>query len=217
MPAVERIDTGLPQPADEAAWLAERRRGIGASEASAILGRNPYMSNVDLWEIKTGRRAAADISNNACVRYGHAAEAPIRELFALDHPEYLVQYGGDGRLIEQDTGRTGIYEGKTTEILRSQQLEKWSWTGSDGRRHGRVPDNYYVQLCHQLLATGFEFAVLNCRFRRVYGDGQRAETRSYRFDRDDLLSDLGILLETEVEFWGYVQRDKCPPLVLPDI
>ena len=192
------------------------------------------MSNVDLWEIKTGRRAAADISNNACVRYGHAAEAPIRELFALDHPEYLVQYGGaydmvrcpdypwlfatlDGRLVEQDTGRTGIYEGKTTEILRSQQLEKWSWTGSDGRRHGRVPDNYYVQLCHQLLATGVEFAVLNCRFRRVYGDGQRAETRSYRFDRDDLLSDLGILLEAEVEFWGYVQRDECPPLVLPDI
>lgn len=232
--AVKRIDTGLPQPADEAAWLAERRKGIGASEASAILGRNPYMSNVDLWEIKTGRRAAADISNNACVRYGHAAEAPIRELFALDHPEYLVQYGGaydmvrcpdypwlfatlDGRLIEQDTGRPGIYEGKTTEILRSQQLEKWSWTDPDGRRHGRVPDNYYVQLCHQLLATGFEFAVLNCRFRRVYGDGQRAETRCYRFDRSDLLSDLGILLEAEVEFWGYVQRDECPPLVLPDI
>ena len=59
--------------------------------------------------------------------------------------------------------------------------------------------------------------MLNCRFRRVYGDGQRAETRSYRFDRGDLLSDLGILLEAEVEFWGYVQRDECPPLVLPDI
>ena len=73
MKAVERIDTGLPQPADEASWLEARRKGIGASEASAILGCNPYMSNVDLWEIKTGRRQAADISNKACVQYGHAA------------------------------------------------------------------------------------------------------------------------------------------------
>lgn len=235
MQAVERIDTGLPQPADETAWLAERRKGIGASEASAILGRNPYMSNVDLWEIKTGRRAAANISNVACVQYGHDAEAPIRELFALDHPEYRVQYGGafdmvcnpsypwlfatlDGRLIDTvHDDRPGVYEGKTTEILRSYQMEKWTWTDPDGHRHGRVPDNYYVQICHQLLATGFDFAVLNCRFSRVFGDERRAETRSYHFERADLLSDLGVLLDAEVEFWGYVQRDERPPLVLPDI
>lgn len=234
MKSVERIDTGLPQPTDEAAWMEARRKGIGASEASAILGCNPYMSNVNLWEIKTGRRQAADISNKACVQYGHAAEAPIRELFALDHPEFTVQYGGafdmvrnpgypwlfatlDGRLIEQETGRQGVYEGKTTEILRSQQMEKWTWTDPAGRRHGRVPDNYYVQICHQLLATGFDFAVLNCRFRRRYADGQRAETRCYRFERDEMLADLNYLLEAEIEFWKYVQQDRRPPLVLPDI
>lgn len=232
--AVTLIDTGLPQPADEAAWLAARREGIGASEASATVGKNPYMSNEELWEIKTGRRQAADISNQACVQYGHAAEAPIRELFALDHPEYTVQYGGafdmvrnpdfpwlfatlDGRLIEKETGRQGVYEGKTTEILRSQQMEKWTWKGADGHTHGRVPDNYYIQLLHQLLATGWDFAVLNCRFRRRYADGERAETRCYRFERDDLLADLNYLLEAEIEFWECVHQDRRPPLVLPDI
>ena len=67
-------------------WLAARLAGIGASEASAVIGCNPYMDNVDLWRLKTGRKAAADISDKACVQYGHAAEGFIRQLFALDYP-----------------------------------------------------------------------------------------------------------------------------------
>ena len=43
-------------------WHEERRKGIGASEASAIIGLNPYMNNVQLWELKTGRKERADIS-----------------------------------------------------------------------------------------------------------------------------------------------------------
>ena len=73
-----------PQTHDE--WLKQRLAGIGASEASAIIGRNPYLSNVDLWKIKTGRKRAADISDKPHVQYGHAAERPLRELFALDYP-----------------------------------------------------------------------------------------------------------------------------------
>lgn len=33
-------------------WLASRLNGIGASEAAAIVGMSPYMSNIELWEIK---------------------------------------------------------------------------------------------------------------------------------------------------------------------
>lgn len=75
-------------------WLQARLKGIGASEASAIIGCNPYMSNVDLWRLKTGRKQAQDISSNAHVQYGHDAEGPLRELFALDYPQYVVSYGG---------------------------------------------------------------------------------------------------------------------------
>ena len=231
---VELIDTGLKQPKDEAEWLAWRQRGIGASEASAIVGKNPYMSNQELYRRKIGAEQPEDISGKACVIYGHAAEAHIRELFALDHPEFTVQYGGafdmvrhpkypwlfatlDGRLIEKETGKRGIYEGKTTEILRSMQMEKWTYTDSEGRRRGRVPDNYYVQILHQLLATGWDFAVLNCRFKRFYSDGMRAETRSYRFDREDVQDDLDYLLTAERTFWRSVQDGAMPPLILPDI
>ena len=167
------------------------------------------------------------------MRYGHEAEAPIRELFALDHPEYTVQYGGafdmvhhpqypwlfatlDGRLLDK-ADRRGVYEGKTTEILRSMQMEKWTFTDADGHRQGRVPDNYYVQILHQLLATGWDFAVLNCRFKRFYRDGSRAETRCYYFNRAALESDLAYLLDAEKAFWRCVERDTMPALILPDI
>ena len=103
-------------------WLQARQNGIGASEAAAVIGRSPWLDNVELWRRKTGRTQAPDISNNEAVAYGHAAEAPIRELFVLDYPGYEVTYGGafdmvrhpehpfilatlDGRLLEKDTGR----------------------------------------------------------------------------------------------------------------
>lgn len=206
-------------------WLQVRLQGIGASEASAIIGLNPYMSNVDLWEIKTGRKKSPDISSKEHVIYGHAAEGPLRELFALDYPQYEVTYGGefdvvrneqypfifatlDGRLREKATGRLGVYEGKTTEILKSMSYEKWK---------GQVPDNYYVQLLHQLLATGWEFAVLNAQLKRVYGDDVRTETRRFHVERVEVQSDLEFLLEKELKFWEYVKRGERPPLVLPAI
>ena len=206
-------------------WLKARLAGIGASEASAIIGCNPYMSNTDLWQIKTRRKVAPDISSNAHVAYGHAAEAPIRELFALDYPEYEVSYGGsfdmvhnaehpwlfatlDGRLIERETGRKGILEIKTTEIIRSMQKEKW---------HDRVPDNYYCQIIHQLLATGWDFAVLHAQLKRVWDGEIKTERRSYFFERKEVEDDLEYLLAEEIKFRGYIERDEMPPLILPDI
>ena len=211
---------------NEAEWHAARLKGIGASEASAIIGCNPYMSNQDLWKIKTGRKIAPDISSNAHVAYGHAAEGPIRELFALDYPEYEVTYGGafdmvrhpqypwlfatlDGRLVERETGRRGVYEGKTTEILRSLAKEKWR----DG-----IPQNYYVQNLHQLLATGWDFAVLHAQLKRVWEGEIKSTRQTYRIERHEVQADLDFLLEKEIEFWEkYVQRDIMPPLILPEI
>ena len=214
---------------NDAEWHAARLQGIGASEASAIVGCNPYMSNIDLWQIKTGRKQAPDISNNANVAYGHAAEGPLRELFALDYPELEVICLGpydmvrnpeypwlfatlDGRLVERATGRRGIYEGKTAEILRGMQKEKWWNNGKP-----RLPDNYYVQVLHQFLATGWDFAYLHAQLKRVYDGIPVSTRRPYPLERHEVQNDLDYLLEEEIKFWGYVQRDEMPPLILPEI
>ena len=41
----------LNQPRKD--WLLERAKSIGASDSSAVLGINPWKSNVELWLEKT--------------------------------------------------------------------------------------------------------------------------------------------------------------------
>ena len=107
--------------ADHTAWLKARGYGIGGSDASAILGMNPYKSNIELFEEKTGRRLPEDISDRSYVKYGTQAEPLIRSLFTLDYPEYQVVYHEnrilrnktfpfmqaslDGELIDSDDGK----------------------------------------------------------------------------------------------------------------
>lgn len=207
---------------DHEKWLAERRKGIGGSDASAILGLNPYKTNIQLWEEKTGRRSEDDsISNLDCVKYGKAAEEPLRMLFELDYPQYKVEHSEfkiyrnpmyafiagtlDGALTDKTTGRRGVLEVKTTEILSSMQKEKW--------RDDHIPDNYYIQILHYLLATGFDFVILKAQLKYQYGDNVRISVKHYKIEREEVKDDLDMLLKEEVKYWReHVEKDKRPPM-----
>jgi putative phage-type endonuclease len=207
-------------------WLNSRSKGIGGSECSALLGLNPYMTNVELWEIKTGRRAR-DIPDNPAMKYGRDAERPLIDLFELDYPKYQVikpkpfmlqrnkQYPFilgtvDGELIEKETGICGGLEIKTTSILASQQHEKWN---------DKVPDNYYCQILHYFLINeSYKFFILKAQLKSVWDEQIRLTTRHYFFTREKAQKDLEILENREVEFWQeYVLKDKKPALILPNI
>ena len=206
-------------------WLASRLNGIGASEAAAIVGMSPYMSNIELWEIKTRRRAQEDISGKPYVKYGVEAEAHLRALFALDFPEYEVTYDHfgmvrknpelpfafatlDGELLHRETGRRGVLEIKTTEIMNPSQWEKWD---------GRIPDNYYVQVLHQLMSTGYDFAILKAQIKYCKGGTPALSTRHYTIERTEAQEDMEWLAEQEQRFWDCVIHDRRPNRVLPEI
>lgn len=209
---------------DHEKWLQERKKGIGGSDASAVLGLNPYKTNVQLWEEKTGRKREDDsISNLACVKYGKEAEAPLRALFELDHPQYKIDYDEfrvyrnpiypfiqgtlDGALTDRITGRQGVLEIKTTEILSSTQREKW--------RDDHIPDNYYIQCLHYLLVTGFDFVILKAQLKYQYGDSLSLTTKHYTIERETVKGDLDMLLKAEIKFWTeYIEKDKRPPTKL---
>ena len=208
---------------DENAWLNGRMNGIGGSDASAIVGLNPYKTNIELFEEKTGRRIPEDISDKPYVIYGKNAEEHIRELFKLDYPQYEVshyeyrilqsikypfmQASLDGELVDHE-GRKGILEIKTTNILQSMQREKWK---------DRIPDNYYLQVLHYLLVTDYEFVVLRAHLNSSWGMDVRTQVRHYFIERDEVKEDLEFLLKEEVKFWGYVESGRKPPLILPEI
>ena len=208
---------------NEKDWLLGRRNGIGGSDASAVVGMNPYKTNIKLFEEKTGRSIPEDISGKPYVIYGKEAEAYIRGLFRLDYPEYQVEHyeyrilqsirypfmqaSLDGELTDQD-GRKGILEIKTTNILQSMQFEKWK---------DRIPDNYYIQVLHYLLVTGFEFVVLRAHLVSEWGRDKRTTVKHYFIERSEAAEDLEMLLEEEQKFWRYVESGREPPLILPEI
>lgn len=207
---------------DREEWLKNRSR-IGGSDASAIVGMNPYRTNIELWKIKTGQLEAEDISEKPYVKYGTQAEEHIRALFALDFPEYKVKYlennmwlndkypfahaSLDGWL-EDEEGRKGILEIKTTNILQSMQKEKWNH---------RIPDNYYIQILHYLMVTEFEFAVLVAQLKSEFNGEIYKQTKHYKIERAEVEEDIKFLQTSEWKFWQQVQENRCPALILPEI
>lgn len=205
-------------------WLKARQaQGIGGSEAGAVLGVNKYQSNVDLWELKTGRREPPDLSENAAVQFGKYAEPLLRDLFKQDYPEYIVNYHEfwiyvndqypfifatlDGELTAPD-GSRGILEIKTTTIQNKSQWDEWD---------GRIPDSYYAQILHQMAATGWDFVILKA-YIRYHVDGEvRVSIRHYRINRSDVQADIGYLIQQEAAFWEDVQNNVQPALILPEI
>lgn len=205
-------------------WLHARSGRIGGSDAAAILGCNPWMTNVQLWKYKTGKDKQKDISDKEVVKYGNNAEPLLRRLFALDFPQYEVLYEEnniffnskmpwahaslDGWLVDKETGRKGILEIKTSNILQSIQKEKWK---------GRIPDNYYIQVLHYLMVTGFDFVVLKAQLKYEHDGDIMLNTRHYKIEREEVLEDIEFLKKAEKEFFEYIKNDTQPPLVLPAI
>ena len=213
-------------PSTHEEWLLERKKGLGASDAGTIIGVNPWKTNVELWQEKTGQREPEDISSKPYVQYGHQAEEHIRGLFALDHPELQVIYESpykiirsedypfifctpDGELVDRETGEIGGLEIKTTEIMNSSKWQEWD---------GRIPDQYYAQVCHQMAAAGWCFVWLRAQIKYTTRDGEkRAEMREYYIARGEVEEDIKALLKAEIGFWEHVKNRTCPAQILPEI
>ena len=204
-------------------WLTARSDRIGGSEASAVVGLNPYMSNTDLWDIKMGLKIPEDLSEKPYVRYGHDAEPLLRDLFRLDFPDYKVGYVDNNLFInsrfpwahasldgwlQDPEGRTGILEIKTTEILQSMQKEKWK---------DRIPDNYYLQVLHYMMVMEADFACLKAQLKYDYGGDIYLQIRHYWIERSNVEDDIRILAEREEEFWHHIKTRKRPATLLPEI
>ena len=208
------------------AWLDERKYGIGASEAASVLGMSKWKSNLELWEEKVGLRQPEDIGDKPYVKYGHDAEPHLRALFALDHPELKTELVSpfkivrndehpfifatpDGELEERDTGRKGGLEIKTTEILNPGQWANWK---------DQIPQQYYCQVCHQMLATGWDFVWLKAQIKWTTREGEmRLDTREYLIEREEVQDDIDALREALIEFWHLVETKTRPALKMPEI
>lgn len=206
-------------------WKSKRIQGIGGSDASTIIGQNPWKDNNTLWKEKKGILVPEDISDKPYVKFGTEAEQHIRALYVLENPQYDVQYednvtlqskshpwmlySPDGLLYDKETGQRGILEIKTSNIMQKSQLDKWD---------KEIPMNYYIQVLHGLLVTWFDFVILKARLKLLYQNVPIVLVKQYTFTKEEKENDLIELLNLESEQWNkYYKGNQEPPTILPEI
>lgn len=139
-------------------WLRYRRCGIGGSDASVIMGENPWRSVLQLWEEKTGDGAVTD-NGNEYTYWGNVMEPIIRKEFMnrtglkvrqkhsiIFHSVFPFLFADVDGIVTDENGEKCIFEAKTA----SQYKEKDWETG--------VPREYYLQVQHYLEVCGMDKA-----------------------------------------------------------
>lgn len=77
------------RPSSHEEWLAERGKGIGASEVGAILGLSPYETPFSLWLKKTGQIEPEP--ENVAMKLGHYLEPVVAQLWEEETGEKVIK------------------------------------------------------------------------------------------------------------------------------
>ena len=193
---LKKIPT-LPMSHEE--WLAHRQKSIGGSDASAIIGLNPWASAFSVWADKLGKippkedneamRQGRDLEDYVAKRFMEKTGKKVRrENHFIINPFYPFAHANvDRMIIGEDAG----LECKTTTALNMKQF-----------KNGEYPDTYYVQCVHYMAVTGCKkwyLAVL------VLGKG----FYTFEIERDE--DEIKALMKSEADFWKLVEA-KTPPM-----
>lgn len=223
-------------------WLKKRLGYQTASESAVIMGLSHFQSATELFDIKTGRAQARDISNLPSVRYGVAMEPLVREMALIENPYFRLEYHPydiltsekypymsatlDGELyVTTDANPWGlkvgdmvVYEGKTGSFRSSRDLERWRGRFGDEKI---VPIEYWIQVLHQLIVTGARGALMGIRLHR---DPYRADDRGlpetlhfYRWIdayNPEVIEDTQRIIEANIEWHSMLKDDRRPPMLL---
>ena len=180
-------------------WLEHRRKGIGGSDAAAIVGLNPWCSPFDVYADKLGlipeqedneaMRQGRDLEGYVASRFTENTDKKVRRRNAiLHHPEHTFMTANIDRWV---VGENAGLECKTTSVLNRAKFSQ-----------GEFPPNYYVQCVHYMAVTGAErwylaVLILNKAFH------------VFTIERDE--NEIAALIEAEKHFWTNHIMKQIPP------
>jgi len=190
-------------------WLVERRKGIGASDAAAILGLNPYAGPVAVYNDKLG--IGPEVVETEAMKWGKRLEPFVAQEFASRHPEYRVEPPPEEYHIVWHPELKFIFctpdyylrpvNGAKPGFLQVKTV------GANAVRHwpdDNPPDGYLVQCIHEMACGGYEIEFLDA----LVG-GQKE--REYGLTRD-LALEREILQRLSAFWTNHVLAHVPPPL-----
>ncbi len=146
-------------------WLRWRHDGIGASDAPALMGQNPWRSTAALFAEKVApprygfarpRRPApvvADLFGAPPQREDNGLEAQARRLYRQQHGSAVAPLC----LVSQERPwQRASLDGIDLAEQRLLEIKCGSATYAEVARSGRVPGHYVGQLQQTLAVTGWD-------------------------------------------------------------
>lgn len=172
VPAVLVDTDGLP----EETWLEYRRKGIGGSDAAAILGVSPFATARDLYYDKLNLVGYEDRESNwVAKKVGHLLEDLVAEIFHVKtgyriyqikkmfyHPLHSFMLADIDYFIDLPNGKRAILEIKTTHY---QAKDHWWRDGEEV-----VPINYEVQGRHYMCVMNVDEVFFCCLYSNSEND-----------------------------------------------
>lgn len=179
-------------------WLEHRRKSIGGSDASAIVGMNNYSSPYTVWADKLGKlppkedneamRLGRDLEDYVAKRFTEETGKKVRrENNILINPDIPFAHANVDRMI---VGEDAGFEAKTTSALNTKKF-----------KNGEYPENYYVQCVHYMMVTGCERWYLGVLVLGI-------EFKWFVIERDE--GEIEALRKSEADFWEYVKSGEAP-------
>lgn len=209
---VEFVDTtNLP----EEEWLAWRRKGIGGSDAAAIMGISPFRTARDIYYDKLNIVPQCNSEENwVALKMGHLLEDLVAEIFSrktglkvfqikrmFQHPLHPFMLADVDYFVSLPNGRTAILEIKTTNY---NARSNW-W--QDGKEI--VPPYYEAQGRHYMAVMNLDEVYFCC----LYGNNED-ETLIRHIDRNCTYESELIFLEEC--FWQEHVLAQIPPAYTED-
>lgn len=217
----------LPADAPREVWLAERHKGIGASDIAAVLGISPWQSPFSLhwqkvhgWEdpdddhMEAGRRMEPMIAEWWADRFGTVENLVIRPGGLYRSTERPWQLATPDRLVHLacgDCGGRGYVNGHMCQDCYSSGLgsppvavleckHPYDWDGFGEPGTNEIPVYYLAQVQQQCDVLGVHEWWL-----AAYAGH---EFRVYRGYRDD--ADVRVLRHRGAAAWAAIERREPP-------
>lgn len=185
-------------------WLEDRRKGIGGSDAAAVLGCSPWATPLDVYLDKIGEAGPQEETD--AMRFGAILEPVIREEyrrrtgFDVMHSSALAFVNEEYQFMRAHLDGIARPKGKASRVLEiktARSADGWGEEGTD-----EVPIQYNAQVQHYMAVTGLMVADVAV----LIGGSQ---FRIYTVEADRELHEA--MIQREHDFWHDHVLSRVPP------
>jgi putative phage-type endonuclease len=208
---------------ERAAWLIERQKGIGGSDAAAVAGLSPWKTPYEVYLDKVTPILGDEIEREEFL-WGHLIEPVIRQRFTdlhdvrvllpsdpVIHPQQsFMRCNPDGLIfndefkVDVDNGSLNVAKAiNNRQFAATLQIKNWGFGKEQWGESGSedIPEHYMIQVQHEIECCQVDKANVAVLF---HGN----DYREYPIARNQEMID--VLIDVERDFWNSVLRREPP-------